>query len=81
MSLYACCRIMPNSHGPTQRDKTVYGRYLLLFLFFLSLKVRFVYIYACIAVFLCCYRFSVNEDLYKSRFRNCNKSLFDFTVN
>jgi len=26
---------------------------------------RFVYIYACIAVFLCCYRFSVNKDLYK----------------
>jgi len=25
---------------------------------------RFVYIYACIAVFLCCYRFSVNKDLY-----------------
>ena len=26
---------------------------------------RFVYIYACcIAVFLCCYRYSVNKDLY-----------------
>ena len=24
---------------------------------------RFVYIYACIAVFLCCYRFLVNKDV------------------
>jgi len=30
---------------------------------------RFVYIYACcIAVFLCCYHFSVNKDLYKGSF-------------
>jgi len=65
-----------------RRDETkLFTADICCFLFFLSLKVRFVYIYACIAVFLCCYRFSVNEDLYKSRFRNCNKSLFDFTVN
>jgi len=31
---------------------------------------RFVYIYACIAVFLCCYRFSVNKDLYNKRIRD-----------
>jgi len=24
--------------------------------------LRFVYIYACIVCFLCCYRFSVNKD-------------------
>jgi len=30
----------------------------------LSPRLRFLYIYACIVVFLYCYRFSVNKDLY-----------------
>jgi len=38
---------------------------------------RFVYIYACIAVFLCCCRFSVNKDLHNTTHRaRANSSLF-----
>jgi len=37
----------------------------------LGLCFPFVCIYACTSVFLCCYRFSVNKDLYSSLRGGC----------
>jgi len=37
----------------------------------LGLCLRFFCIYACTSVFLCCYRFSVNKDLYKQKISGC----------